>query len=140
MSETMPSGGQCLCGAVTVHVEVDKAHVDACHCSICRRWGGGPFLGVGAQGGVRFDGEGDISVYSSSDWAERGFCKHCGTHLFYRLKGGQHYALPAGLIEGDLAWTMTEQIFIDEKPSWYDFANETHNMTGAEVFEKYGEP
>lgn len=140
MSEAIQSSGQCLCGAVAVDVELEKANVDACHCSMCRRWGGGPLLAVGAQDGVRFDGEDSISVYSSSDWAERGFCKHCGTHLFYRLKGNQHYALPAGLIEGNLAWKMTEQIFIDEKPSWYDFANETHNMTAAEVFEKYGEP
>ena len=22
----------------------------------------------------------------SSAWAERGFCKNCGSHLFYRLK------------------------------------------------------
>ncbi|NEZ03583.1 hypothetical protein G4Y73_05375 [Wenzhouxiangella sp. XN201] len=45
-----------------------------------------------------------------------------------------------GLIEGDVPWTFSEQIFIDEKPSWYEFANETNNMTAAEVFEKYGEP
>jgi hypothetical protein len=28
----------------------------------------------------------------------------------------------------------TSQIFIDDKPAYYDFANKTHNMTGAEVF------
>ena len=28
----------------------------------------------------------------------------------------------------------TSQIFIDEKPAYYDFANKTKNMTGAEVF------
>ena len=30
------------------------------------------------------------------------------------------------------------QVFIDEKPSMYRFANETEDMTGAEVFAKYG--
>mgnify|MGYP000675211619 CR=1 FL=1 len=30
------------------------------------------------------------------------------------------------------------QIFIDEKPAYYCFANETHNMTGAEVFAQFG--
>jgi hypothetical protein len=29
------------------------------------------------------------------------------------------------------------QVFIDEKPSYYCFPNETENLTGAEVFAKY---
>jgi hypothetical protein len=29
------------------------------------------------------------------------------------------------------------QIFIDEKPEYYSFANETKNMTGAEVFAQF---
>ena len=36
---------------------------------------------------------------------------------------------------GDFAWV--RQIFIDEKPAYYDFANKTHNMTGAEVFAQF---
>lgn len=142
MSEAIQTqtSGQCLCGAVTVHVELEKASFDACHCSMCRRWGGGPLLAVGVEDRMRMEGAENVSVYSSSDWAERGFCKHCGTHLFYRLKGEQLYSVPLGLIEGDLPWTFSEQIFIDEKPPCYEFANETHNMTAAEVFEKYGEP
>lgn len=140
MSDSIEVSGQCLCGAVTVHVELEKVSFDACHCNMCQRWGGGPLLAVSAGDDVGFEGSDSISVYTSSDWAERGFCKHCGTHLFYRLIGERHYSLPLGLIEGDLAWTFNEQIFIDEKPSWYEFANETYNMTAAEVFEKYGEP
>ncbi len=31
-------------------------------------------------------------------------------------------------------FTFTEEIFIDEKPAIYAFANATHKMTGAEVF------
>jgi hypothetical protein len=138
MSEGLQSSGQCLCGAVTVQVQLQKASFDACHCNMCRRWGGGPLLAVDAKDGASFDGADNISVFASSHWAERGFCKHCGTHLFYRLKGGQHYSLPLGLIEGELSWTFNEQIFIDEKPAWYDFANETCNLTAAEAIEKYG--
>jgi hypothetical protein len=32
------------------------------------------------------------------------------------------------------------QIFIDEKPGYYEFANKTHNMTGAEVFAAFAPP
>ena len=30
-----------------------------------------------------------------------------------------------------------EQIFIDRKPSYYEFANQTENLTEAEVFAKF---
>ena len=33
---------------------------------------------------------------------------------------------------------MTHQVFVDERPSYYEFANKTDDMTGAEVFAKYG--
>lgn len=140
MGDSIRTSGQCLCGAVRVHAELQSASFDACHCGMCRRWGGGPLMAVDAGAGLRLEGEESVSVYGSSDWAERGFCKHCGTHLFYRLKGEQHYAVPLGLVEGDLPWRFREQIFIDRKPDWYDFANETQQMTEAEVFARYGSP
>lgn len=140
MSDSVRTSGRCLCGAVSVHVEVEEATFEACHCDMCRRWGGGPLMAVGAGAGLRLEGKDSISVYDSSDWAERGFCKHCGTHLFYRLKGEHHYAVPVGLVEGDLPWRFKEQIFIDRKPDWYDFANTTHSMTEAEVFANYRAP
>lgn len=42
--------------------------------------------------------------------------------------------MPVGLLntEGDIHFS--HQVFIDEKPSYYTFANDTQNMTGAEVF------
>jgi hypothetical protein len=87
---------------------------------------------------VSFEGEEDISVFNSSAWADRGFCKQCGTHLFYRFKERQTYSLPAGLFDDDSAFVFESQIFIDQKPSYYHFANETDDMTAAEAIAKYG--
>ncbi len=86
---------------------------------------------------VSFEGEENISVFNSSDWAERGFCNKCGTHLFYRLKESKQYIMPIGLFDDQKMFIFDHQIFIDEKPSFYSFSNETNNMTGAEVFAKY---
>ena len=129
---------KCLCGAVRARVEkADKHAVGACHCATCRKWGGGPLLAMNCGNTVTFDGKDNIAVYDSSDWAQRGFCKQCGTHLFYRLKQSQQTIMPAGLFTADGA-VFDHQVFIDEKPAFYDFANHTENMTGAEVFAKYG--
>lgn len=126
--------GRCLCGAVTFSAEVPKREVDICHCSMCRRWVAGPYIGLPHDGDVAFEGADNIGVYKSSDWAERGFCKVCGSSLYYHLLGTDHYSFSAGVLDDQCGLVLTAQIFIDEKPDYYDFANETPKLTGAEVF------
>jgi len=124
----------CLCGSVSITVTENNPHVGACHCSMCRKWGGGPLMTVKHDSPISFSGEENISVFSSSEWAERGFCKQCGTHLFYRLKETQEYYLTAGLFEDNKHFVFDHQVFIDNKPDYYEFANATRNMTEKEIF------
>jgi hypothetical protein len=137
MSDTSVEKGSCLCGAVTCTAKSMSHKVGACHCAMCRKWTGGPLMAVDCGTDVSFEGEEHIKVYNSSDWAERGFCGQCGSHLFYRLKGNQQYMMPAGLFEGSKDLVFDHQIFIESKPSYYSFANDTHNMTGEEVFAQF---
>jgi len=130
--------GQCLCGAVQLDCRLDSLEVSACHCQTCRRWGGGPLLAVECAQPPVIGGGDALAVHASSDWAERGFCRHCGTHLFYRLKAEPHYAIPVGLLAGE-DWTLASEVFIDEKPAWYCFANQTRQLTGAELFAEHGQ-
>lgn len=132
--------GRCLCGAVGVAMKTTSKSVGACHCSMCRKWGGGPLLAIDVGSDVQFEGEDNIAVFNSSAWAERGFCRTCGSHLFYRLKQNGHYIVPIGLLDGGSDWNFDHQIFIDEKPAFYAFANKTKDMTGAEVFAQYAPP
>ena len=140
MSEVMKGSGSCLCGATRFKAKRVSTKVGACHCSMCRKWGGGPLMAVDCGTDVSFEGQENVSTFSSSAWAERGFCKKCGSNLFYRLKDSGQYILSAGLFEDQGRFVFDEQVFIDEKPSFYSFANETKNMTGAEVFAKYAPP
>jgi hypothetical protein len=126
--------GRCLCGAVTFSADVAKREVDACHCSMCRRWSAGPYIGLPFDGALALEGAENVGVYKSSDWAERGFCKVCGSSLFYHLLGTDHYSLSANALDDQSGLALTAQIFIDEKPAYYDFANDTPKLTGAEVF------
>lgn len=125
--------GRCLCGAVKFSADGAKRDVDICHCGMCRRWSAGPFIGLGHDGDVRFEGAENIGVYKSSEWGERAFCKTCGSVLYWHLAGSDHYTLSAGALDEQSGFTLTQQIFIDEKPDYYDFANETPKLTGAEV-------
>ncbi|MBJ9975385.1 GFA family protein [Pseudomonas sp. S75] len=124
--------GGCLCGAIQFTATLDNHDVSACHCSLCRTWGGGPMLAVHCSQAPRFEGA-PPSVYRSSEWAERGFCGHCGTHLFYRLTGKDDHYFPVGVLRGDADWQFTLQIFVEQRPAWYCFANQTREMTGEQV-------
>lgn len=136
MESGMQHRGACLCGAVSITVTTHNNNIGACHCTMCRKWGGGPLFAIECKDGVEIEGEDSLSVFASSEWAERGFCGKCGTHLFYRLKEEGHYAIPVGLLDSE-GWTFSEQIFIDQKPDFYSFTQQTRNLTGEEVFALY---
>lgn len=133
----MEAKGSCLCGAIRFIAKNMSNEVGACHCSSCRKWGGGPLMAVDCGTNVVFEDEQKVAVYNSSDWAERGFCSQCGSHLFYRLKESGQYMMPVGLFGEVAGLDFDHQVFIDEKPSFYCFANQTKDMTGPEVFAKY---
>lgn len=109
---------RCLCGGVEVRLPEMPESVGVCHCAMCRRWTSGPWMAVQAPGSA-ITGD-TLVVYSSSAFAERGFCSRCGSHIFHRPKDGPELAVSAGLLpHGRL--TITREIFHDAKPLWYRF-------------------
>ncbi|BDA75163.1 Glutathione-dependent formaldehyde-activating, GFA [Calothrix sp. PCC 7716] len=137
MTNVNVAKGSCLCGAVSISATSMSNFVGACHCNMCRKWGGGAFLAAECGADVSFEGEDSIGVYQSSEWAERGFCQKCGTHLFYKLKQNNQYYMPVGLFDNHEGLIFDHQVFIDEKPEYYSFANETKNLTGADLFAQF---
>ena len=127
--------GHCLCGAVSF-TSPDTKEIGVCHCGFCRRWSGGPFLGVHCGPKVEFTGTDQIAVYSSSDWAERAFCKKCGTHLYYKLLPTGEYFVPAGAFDS-ADFELTSQIYIDNKPAYYSLANQTAMLTEEQVIAQF---
>ncbi len=130
--------GQCMCGAVTITAESEQNSLAACHCDMCRRWGG-VFIALPTQAGS-VAAEGPIKVYQSSDWAERAFCEVCGSNLWYRItaEGLAHgvHQLSAGLFDVN-GMHLSLEVFIDGKPDAYAFEGERKQMTGQEVMSLY---
>lgn len=129
--------GRCLCGAVTFEADGVEPAAHACHCGMCRRWSGAMGFGLAADE-VRFQGEENIGLYKSSDWAERGFCKQCGTNLFYRLKANGQTILWLGTFDDISDMSMGSEIFIDAKPAFYDIAGDHPRLTEQEFMKKIG--
>ena len=135
-AENTRTGG-CLCSAVRFEAHGVDPQYHACHCGMCRRWGGGPFLGVDVSA-VRFDSETPILRFNSSNRAARGSCRECGTSLFYHFKPEDRYALCAGSFDDQTGFELASEIFIDHKPAGYEFAGKRPVMTEAEVLALYG--
>jgi hypothetical protein len=83
----MYSGG-CFCRAVRYQVEGAPFHETFCHCSICRRTSGAPFVAWASfpRAGFRFTA-GSPARIRSSQVACRSFCAACGTPLVFEHDG-----------------------------------------------------
>lgn len=127
--------GGCLCGAVRFTIDDGPQETSICHCSVCRRWTGGPMMGIHPKSPLRLDKSDSLTWYDSSEWAERSFCNICGTTLFYRLRHAPEDLIPtAGSLDDPASVTGVERhIFVDEKPEFYEFADKSERLTGAEV-------
>lgn len=132
--------GKCLCGEVTFEAEVAANEYSACHCGMCVRWSGGSaYFSLPAKS-ISFRGEDKIGRFVSSDWAERGFCKTCGTNLFYFYKPKNHYAVSVGIFDDQSDFKLTREIFIDKKPPGYALAGDHDRWTEAETFARLAPP
>ena len=136
-SENFMVNGSCLCEAVKLKMNLPEKVLNACHCGMCRKWTSGPLFTVESGESAHVEGRESISTYNSSEWAERSFCKNCGTHLFYHLKNTNLYFYSAGLFKESADFKFKAQIYIDAKPACYEFSNKTETMTEAEVMAKF---
>ena len=129
---TEPLEGKCLCGKVGITLTGAHREVDVCHCTMCQQWTGSMYAGIESDG-FSVQGEEHISTYDSSDWAERAFCQTCGSSLWFKFKPTGARTFVAGLFNLPEGLPIKHQIFIDEKPDWYDLAQHSPTKTGAEI-------
>lgn len=127
--------GGCLCGAVRFTAVPEKLEMGVCHCSMCRRWSGGAFMAVscGPMDGLTLEGAENAGVYKASDHGERVFCSKCGSTLMWRMADGSHANVAAQAFDDPSVFALTSEIFVDEQPDNYAFANDTRRLTGPEV-------
>ena len=116
--------GRCLCGAVQFELKASSGDVTACHCGQCRKVTGN-FLATTNRlaSDLRFITEDGLTWYRSSGFAERGFCKVCGSVLFWRQIDSDHIAITAGSLDGETGLAIKDHIFVGDKPDWYEITD-----------------
>jgi ribosomal protein S18 acetylase RimI-like enzyme len=81
---TERSGG-CFCGAVRYRIR-GAVEVTHCHCSICRRTSGAPFVTWATVARAAFEfTRGAAAELRATEAARRTFCSRCGTPLTFEL-------------------------------------------------------
>ena len=135
--------GGCLCGAVRFTSRLTRSSFGVCHCQMCRRWTGSALMAITVpEADVVWTGADRIAKRQTSAWAERAWCKDCGSGLFYRItaKGpmSDNLELPLGILDDADGLTLVNEIYIDEKPDSFAYAGEGRTvLTRAEVHAKF---
>jgi len=116
--------GSCLCGQVTFECENNFKQFHLCHCQQCQKTTGSAHVSnlftradnitwlSGQELIKRFDVEGR-SISSS-------FCSNCGSPTPYISKSGKSLAVPAGVLDGAPNLIPQDNIFWEERASWYE--------------------
>ena len=105
-----PAGvtGGCQCGAVRYRLEAVPSGTHVCHCRMCQKAGGAPFIAFVPTSSLVIT-RGALSIFKSSVIAERGFCAACGTPLTYRSLPGNLTAVTLGSLDDPNAFVPQTQ-------------------------------
>lgn len=120
--------GGCQCGAVRFAIYTEPARLSLCHCRMCQKAGGGPFLALADVKHADFAWtRGKPGTFVSSSHAERDFCPACGTPLSYREKDGEYIELTMGSFDRsqDLA-----PAYATGTESWLPWTGSIANLPG----------
>lgn len=126
--------GGCLCGSVKFSAKLPSKWCAHCHCSMCRvAHGAGYVTWVGfEQHQVSFaKGESHLRWHESSPGAQRGFCKECGSSMFFRSErwaGELHIALAC--IDGDIDRQPQANVFFDNHVDWMPIDEKLKQVEG----------
>ena len=117
MSES-ESTGHCACGGVRFRLTEATTDVIACHCETCRRWSGYLWGAVHAlQNALVIEAGDTLAWWVSSNLAERGFCRHCGSSLFYRRHDADRISIAPGALDAPTGLATTMQMQVSKRLS-----------------------
>ena len=124
--------GGCLCGAVRYAVRGKLRDVVNCHCTMCQRLHGA----FGAHSKARkadidIVEDGGLAWYATSDRARRGFCRICGTNLFWEPAGQDATGIVAGSLDPPTGLKTLGHIFTAEKADFTEIADDLPQFDGS---------
>ena len=116
--------GRCLCGKVHFTITGQMRPIVYCHCGQCRHSHGHyPGYSAARQSQMKLEGEENIQWYRSSPGAQRGFCHHCGSSLFWQADKEDFISITAGCMDMPTDLKEGWHIYIKDKADWYSLTD-----------------
>ena len=123
--------GGCLCGAVRFAVRGPLSPAVACHCGQCRKQTGHFMVATRAdREALSFERQDGLAWYRASDAAERGFCKTCGSTLFWSPDDAGYVAIAMGALDPPTGLKIARHIFAGDKSDYYDIGTDVPVFDG----------
>jgi hypothetical protein len=116
--------GSCLCGAVRFEVAGALSGPDACHCTQCRRTSGHYFVSTDVpKASLKVEGEDNVTWFQSSEKVRRGFCRTCGSPLFWDPTHRDWIGVAMGAFDKPTGTRLAKHIFVADKGDYYDITD-----------------
>lgn len=116
--------GSCLCERIRFELRMPSKWVAHCHCTLCRRAHGAPFVtwvGVKADHFQLTAGEDLLGSYASTPEARRRFCKNCGSPLFFESsKWPDEVHIAVAHLKDRLDKSPKAHVYYDCKAEWIE--------------------
>jgi len=114
--------GSCLCGGVAYRADGPVHHASHCYCTMCQKQHGaaaGSYANVATAGYAIERGSELVTEYASSEEGRRGFCRVCGSTLFWRSTASPDtIAVTLGTLEPPYDGPVERELFTETKPAW----------------------
>jgi hypothetical protein len=112
--------GGCQCGAVRYRATamLDNSHL--CHCRMCQKAVGNLFAAlVAAPRDALSWTRGTPARFLSSEHVARGFCRDCGTPLYFDAVQGDRVNLTIGSLDEPARFPPGGQVGLEARLSWF---------------------
>jgi len=120
MKKNLSVTGSCLCGEVSFSISELDRDVVVCHCQQCRKQTGHVVAATRVSDkALKTTGEQHIHWYAASESAKRGFCRHCGSLLFWKSNDSEHTSVMAGSLDSPTGLETVAHIFTEFKGDYY---------------------
>lgn len=121
--------GSCLCGAVSYKVTGELRPIIICHCTQCRKQTGHYLASTSSSdANLEINGADNITWYRASETAQRGFCRTCGSFLFWKADSSDATSITAGTINGKTGLQVEGHIYCADAGDYYEITGPGYRL------------
>lgn len=116
--------GQCLCGEVSYHFDVDPLMAGVCHCKNCQRQAGSAFSTICGVPKAALEISGEPKLYEDKDTdsgnsVQRYFCGTCGSPIYSGVSSQPDVVfLKSGTMDDTSSFAPQFQVYCETKQDW----------------------